>query len=83
MILFNLFSQEKQTEPIPPLDQSISRAFHEWKWAQEMFHSMPGDDEMVDYSIYLIKATERRYVYLLKQARQESLHCSLYRLEEF
>lgn len=83
MIVFDLFTQEKLTEPIPPLSQSVSEAYNEWKWAWEMFHAMPADHELVDYSIYLIKATESRYVYLLKQAKLEGLQSTVYRVEEF
>lgn len=83
MILFDLLSPKRQTETIPPLMQSISRAYNEWKWAREMFKTMPADHELVDYSAHMILATERRYMYLLRKARQEGLQCSTYQFEEF
>ena len=75
------FRQTKQ--PIPPLMQSIEQARQEWKFAQELFRTVPGDCDLIDYAIYMMKASEKRYIYLLKQARQEGLRCETVQLAQF
>ena len=69
------FYQTKQ--PIPPLVQSIEQARQEWKFAQELFRTVPVDCDLVDYAIYMMQATEKRYMFLLKQARKEGLRCEV------
>lgn len=71
----NFFYQTKQ--PIPPLVQSIEQARQEWKFAQELFRTVPVDCDLVDYAIYMMQATEKRYMFLLKQARKEGLRCEV------
>ena len=48
----------------------IDQARLDWLAAQN-YYKTATDPDLVDYSIFLIKAYERRYMYLLKKARQE------------
>ncbi len=48
----------------------IDQARLEWLAAQNYYRTVT-DPDLIDYSIFLIKAYERRYMYLLKKARQE------------
>lgn len=68
----------KRRKAIPSLAVLIEQAKQEWKSAQDYFHLSPDDHEMVDYAIFMICATEKRYMYLLRQARQEGMHYSPY-----
>lgn len=45
----------------------VEEARREWLLAQRYFDSV-SDPELVDHATYLLKATERRYVYLLRKA---------------
>lgn len=46
----------------------VQAAKLEWQTAQNYFEHV-SDPELVDYAIYKLEATCRRYMYLLKQAR--------------
>lgn len=69
-----LFTPKKQS--VPSLLQIIEQAKQDWLSAHEQFRTAPVDHDLVDYSIYMIQATEKRYVYLLRQARLAGVQCS-------
>jgi hypothetical protein len=48
----------------------IDQARLEWLAAQNYYRTAT-DPDLIDYSIFLSKAYERRYMYLLKKAREE------------
>lgn len=50
----------------------IDQARLDWIAAQRYYRTVT-DPDLIDYAIFLIKAYERRYMYLLKKARQEGL----------
>jgi hypothetical protein len=54
------------------LAEIIDQARLEWLAAQN-YYKTATDPDLIDYSIFLTKAYERRYMYLLKKARQEGL----------
>ena len=54
------------------LIEIIDQARLEWIAAQSYYRTVT-DPDLIDYSIYLIMACERRYMYLLKKARQEGI----------
>ncbi|WP_425059259.1 hypothetical protein SCACP_39390 [Sporomusa carbonis] len=63
------------TEPIkklPGMTEIIEQARREWLYAQE-YYNMVTDPDLVDYAVFLIKAAERKYVYLLRKARVEGV----------
>lgn len=51
------------------LINDIKAAREEWLIALNYFEQV-SDSELIDYSIYRIEAARRKYMYLLKQARQ-------------
>ncbi|MGE5560550.1 MAG: YaaL family protein [Chloroflexota bacterium] len=53
-----------------PLDDFVRQARVEWLNAQAFFESV-SDPDLVDQAIYMIEAAERKYMYLLRKARQE------------
>lgn len=70
----------RRRETVPALSVDASRqqmrllvdeARREWLLAQRYFDSV-SDPELVDHATYLLKATERRYIYLLHKAAELS-----------
>jgi hypothetical protein len=57
--------------PEVSLTDEVERARIEWQLARRYFETVT-DPDLIDYAIYNLKATERRYSYLLKQVRQET-----------
>lgn len=60
-----------------PLTKAIEEAKQDWYWAKTYFNFV-SDHDLVDYAIYRIDAAEKKYMYLLKKARQEGLRYSPY-----
>ncbi|WP_350343696.1 DUF2508 family protein [Proteinivorax tanatarense] len=50
--------------------QLTEEAKREWQCAKEYFNSVT-DPDLVDYAIHSIAAAEKRYQYLLKQAKEK------------
>lgn len=50
----------------------VDQARRDWLYAQQYYKTVT-DPDLVDYAAFLIKAYERRYVYLLKKARREGV----------
>lgn len=65
---------------LPSLVEMVEQAKREWIFAQEYFNYVE-DQDLVDYAVYLIITTEKKYMYLLKQARNEGITYSPIQLE--
>lgn len=61
---------------LPGLAEVVDQARRDWLYAQNYYNSVT-DTDLIDYAIYLSKACERRYMYLLRQARQEGVRYPL------
>lgn len=48
----------------------VEQARREWQSARDKFDQI-SDPDLVDHAIYNIEAAERRYIYLLKKAKEE------------
>lgn len=48
----------------------VHQAWQQWQAAQNYFESV-SDPELIDYAIYDVEATRRKYIYMLKQAERE------------
>lgn len=57
---------------VPSLPVVVEQARLEWLDAQRYYNTV-SDRDLVDHAVYLMQATEKKYVYLLKQARQEGV----------
>jgi len=60
-------------EPVraaPTLAESVEEARREWILAKRYFESV-SEPELVEHATYLIKATERRYMFLVRLARAQ------------
>lgn len=55
--------------PDDELIKEIWQAHREWQIAQHKFQYALGQDQ-IDYAIYIIEATEKRYEMLLRQAKE-------------
>jgi hypothetical protein len=49
--------------------ENLERAQQEWKYARLYFDSVT-DPDLIDHAIYNLEASEKKYTYLLKQARE-------------
>ncbi|KKM09440.1 hypothetical protein SY88_18650 [Clostridiales bacterium PH28_bin88] len=52
-----------------PLTGLVHQAYLDWVNAQRFFAEV-SDPDLVDEAVYLVNAAEKRYIYLLKQARK-------------
>ena len=50
----------------------MEEARQEWQSAKERFDQI-SDPDLIDHAIYDLEAAERRYVYLLKKAKEEGV----------
>jgi len=48
----------------------VAKAHRDWLEAQALFNEVKEPD-LIDHAIYAMEATERKYMFLLKQAKQE------------
>jgi len=48
----------------------VEQARREWLNAKEKFDQI-GDPDLIDHAVYNLDAAERRYIYLLKKAKEE------------
>jgi len=56
----------------PELLEAVAQAHREWETAKSFFETVT-DPDLIDYAIYRIAAAQRRYAYLLRQAKQEGV----------
>ena len=54
------------------LGEVVDQARRDWLYAQDCYKT---DPDLVDYFSFLIKAYERRYIYLLRKAQKEGARC--------
>lgn len=56
----------------------VEKARVEWEQSQVLFNEAK-DPELIDHAIYAMEAAERKYIYLLKEARKEkAVHEDIY-----
>lgn len=71
-LLDSLFSITCPSARIPDIADVVRQSRREWHAAYNYFNVI-ADADLTDYAIYLMQAAEKKYAYLLKQARRESL----------
>lgn len=67
---FLLTGGEVESTYDEPIDDIVQQARRDWLNARAFFESV-SDPDLVDQAIYMIEAAERKYMYLLRKARQE------------
>jgi hypothetical protein len=76
-LLAGLVDSDPGPAPMPALVDVVEQARREWLSAQHYYNSV-SDTDLVDHAVYLMQAAEKKYTYLLKQARREGVTHSLY-----
>lgn len=49
---------------------NVARALERWKAALEFYENVK-DPDLIDFAIYDMEAARRKYIFLLKQSKQE------------
>ena len=70
-----LFPSEENEVPRQPEDYFflVEQARREWQNAKDKFDQI-SDPDLIDHAIYNLEAAERRYIYLLKKAKEEGIN---------
>lgn len=69
--------ENTEPKPLPSLSLMVEEARQEWLDAQHYYDTVT-DKDLVDHAVYLMQAAEKKYMYLLKKARQEGIVHSPY-----
>ena len=75
--VFLQFKQNIQPKPLPSLPVVVEEARREWINAQYYYNTV-SDLDLIDHAVYLMQAAEKKYMYLLKQARRAGVVSSPY-----
>ncbi|WP_425446846.1 YaaL family protein [Dethiothermospora halolimnae] len=51
----------------------LNRAHEDWQDAEDYFNNVTESD-LIDYAVFKLEATKKRYSYLLKEARKKGIH---------
>lgn len=70
--------EEEEKKVQEEMLQEIERAKREWLQAHTRLDCVT-DPELIDHAIYLLGAAEKRYTYLLRNAREQGLCRKPYR----
>ena len=63
--------ERRESANVPTFEEAAETARKEWLRAISCFDQVV-DPDLIDYATYSLRAAERKYVYLLKKAREES-----------
>jgi len=66
--------------PLPSLPDVVEQARQEYLAAQYYYNTVT-DKDLVDHAVFLMQAAEKKYMYLLKQARKQGVTYSPYTVE--
>jgi hypothetical protein len=66
-----------ESKPLPSLSLAVEEARREWLDAQYYYNTV-SDQDLIDHAVYLMQAAEKKYMYLLKQARRAGVVYSPY-----
>lgn len=69
--------ENNDPKPLPSLATVVEEARQEWLNAQYYYNTV-SDQDLIDHAVYLMQAAEKKYIYLLKQARTAGIVYSLY-----
>jgi len=74
---FLQFGEQRERRPLPSLPVVVEEARREWLNAQDYYNTV-SDQDLIDHAVYLMQAAEKKYMYLLKQARHSGVVYSPY-----
>lgn len=69
--------ENNDPKPLPSLAVVVEEARREWLNAQYYYNTV-SDQDLIDHAVYLMQAAEKKYIYLLKQARNAGIVYSPY-----
>jgi len=72
-------SEFRKSKALPSLPAVVEEARQEWLNAQYYYNTVT-DQDLIDHAVYLMQAAEKKYMYLLKQARSAGVEYSPYRM---
>lgn len=67
--LFRLRDSLISSMKLPSLIDDLEQARREWRHASLYFNNVT-DPDLIDYAIFYMDAAEKKYIYLLKQAKE-------------
>ena len=70
--LLHAVSENPADQEDQELIRCIRHAMEEWNQAQKLFDCV-SEPELIDYAIYKIEASKKRYMYLLKKAKEKGV----------
>lgn len=77
--VFRLDDPRLETLKVPDMLENLEGAWREWQYAKAYFNSVL-DPDLIDHAIFCMGATEKKYVYLLKQAKENGINVEHYSL---
>lgn len=67
------FKSPKNADDKNDLYVNLENAKKEWEEAKNIFENV-SEPDLVDYAIYNVEAAEKKYVYLLRQIKNENFN---------
>ena len=58
---------------VPDLVEALEQARREWRYAKLYFNNVT-DPDLIDHAVFYMGATEKKYVYLLKRAKETGIN---------
>ena len=78
--LFRLDDPQVGTVKTPDIMENLENAWREWQYAEAYFNSVQ-DPDLIDHAIFYMGATEKKYTYLLKQAKENGINIERFSLD--
>lgn len=73
--IFDNFKIQKNANDKNDLYINLENAKKEWEEAKNIFENV-SEPDLVDYAIYSVEAAEKKYVYLLRQIKNENANAN-------
>jgi protein subunit release factor A len=69
--------EQSQHKDIAEMIRCVHQAKEEWCQAEQYFDNV-SDPDLVDYAIYRIEASKKKYDYMLKKAKEMGIRVDMY-----
>ncbi|MGI6702551.1 MAG: YaaL family protein [Clostridia bacterium] len=70
--IFHGAYEDPESQEDQELINCVKHAMEEWNQAEKFFESV-SEPDLIDYAIYRIEASKKRYMYLLKKAKEKGV----------
>ena len=78
--LFRLDGPQLGSYKTPDVLENLEAAWREWEYAKAYFNSVL-DPDLIDHAIFYMGATEKKYTYLLKKAKEKGVNIERFSLD--